>query len=357
MFSIIGRYITNVIFAATGIVTLVILGVLYLLTLLGELKQVGQGDYGILEALWYVLLRLPNEIYQFSPMLLLLGCIIALSILSSSRELAVMRSSGFGVTNIILNTLFAALLLTMIISSIGEWIAPNLSYRAEIRKENAKNAGQSVVTASGLWMHVDNNFIHVRHVIGRQLLEGVTRYEFDNEHHLKNAYFIRMLAFKKGAWEMQDMVRTAFLKDHTESIEKPIAPWTLQFNPNLLNVGLVDPSEMTLHKLTKFARYLEKNGLQANEYRFEFWQRIFKPLAAIIMVFLAIPFVLSVFHTRSLGLRIIAGVIIGFIFFIFNAFLGQLSIVYQIPVILAASLPLIFFSCIGMIFSKKIIRR
>lgn len=356
MITILGRYISKVIFTSTGLATLVITGVLYLLTLLGEIKHIGQGDYGVPQALWYVLLRLPKELYQFSPMLLLLGCIIALSILSASRELSVMRASGFRVQSIIINTLIATMLLTLLMSFIGELIAPNLSYRAEIHKENEQNAGQAVVTASGVWMHVDNNFIHVRHVIGRQLLEGVTRYQFDDEHHLQAAYFAKVLAFQHGEWQMRDMVKTTFYQDHTTSEKAPFAQWTLKFNPNLLNVGLIDPSQMTLPKLTKFAGYLEQNGLQANEYRYEFWQRIFKPLAALIMVFLAIPFVLSVFSTRTLGLRIIAGIIVGFSFFISNAFLGQLCIVYQIPVMLAASLPLLLFSGIGIVLSKKLIR-
>lgn len=357
MTSILGRYITKVIFTQTGIATLVVTGVLYLLTLLGELKHIGQGDYGIAQALWYVLLRLPKELYQFSPMLLLLGCILGLSILSASRELSVMRASGFRVRSIIITTLFAATLLILFISFIGEWIAPNLSYHAEIRKENEQNAGQAVITASGVWMHVDNNFIHVRHVIGRQWLEGVTRYQFDDEHHLKAAYYAKTLTFQNDEWEMHDMVKTTFYPNHTMSESLPIAKWTLKFNPSLLNVGLVDPSEMTLPKLKKYAGYLEQNGLQAGEYRYEFWQRVFKPLAALIMVFLAIPFVLSLFSVRTLGVRIIAGIIVGFIFYISNAFLAQFCIVYQLPVILAASMPLIFFMLLGMILTKQLIRR
>lgn len=356
MTTILGRYISKVIFTSTGLATLVITGVLYLLTLLGEIKHIGQGDYGVAQALWYVLLRLPKELYQFSPMLSLLGSIIGLSILASSRELSVMRASGFRVRSIIVNALMATMLLTLLLSFIGEWIAPNLSYRAEIRKENEQNAGQAVVTASGVWMHVDDNFIHVRHVIGRQLLEGVTRYQFDDKHHLQAAYFAKMLVFQNGQWQMRDMVKTTFYNDHTTSESAPLAKWTLKFNPSLLNVGLVDPSEMTLPKLKKFAGYLEQNGLQANEYRYEFWQRVFKPFAALIMVFLAIPFVLSVFSARTLGLRIIAGIIIGFIFFISNAFLGQFCIVYQIPVMIAASFPLVIFSCIGLVLSKRLIR-
>lgn len=356
MISILSRYIIKVIVVATGLATLIIIGVLFLITLLNELKNIGEGDYSISHAFIYVLLRLPNELYKFSPMLILLGSIIGLSILSLHKELAVMRSSGFSINKIILSVMGGALLLTVGISFIGEWIAPNLSYRAEINKENAKNAGQSVVTASGVWMHVDNNFIHVRHVIGRHLFEGVTRYQFDASHHLEAAFYAKRLTLQNAEWQMFDVLKTSFYNERTQSDSYPQLAWNLKFNPSLLNVGLLEPSEMSLPKLAKFSHYLKKNGLQSTEYRYEFWHRIFQPIASLVMIFLAIPFVLGTFSTSTMGRRIVIGVLTGFAFFISNAFLGQLCIVYQIPTIFAAALPLIIFIVVGFFLSKRIIR-
>src|SRR5204862_3449030 len=135
--------------------------------LMVEAKSVGEGDYTLGQAFIFVLFRLPNELYHFSPLLVLLGSIMGLSILSSYRELAVMRTSGFSIRKIIFSVLSAALLLVLSISLIGEGIGPSLSYKAVMQKENAKNAGEAVVTASGSWLHIDNNFIHVQRIIGR----------------------------------------------------------------------------------------------------------------------------------------------------------------------------------------------
>ncbi len=100
---------------------------------------------------------------------------MGLRMLSSTREIAVMRASGFSIRNIIYSVMAAALIWILSASLIGEVIAPGLSYKAEVRKENAKNAGQAVVTAAGIWFHIDNKFIHVQSVVGRSLLNGVTR--------------------------------------------------------------------------------------------------------------------------------------------------------------------------------------
>lgn len=353
---ILQRYIAKVILAATGLAALIILGILALVITLRELKNLGEGDYGLGQAVLYVLFRLPNELYQFSPMLILLGTIMGLSVLSTHKEIAVMRTSGFSIRRIITSVLGSSLLLILTISVVGEWIGPSLSYKAEVQKENAQNAGQAVVTAAGVWFHVDDNFIHVQRVVGRQLLEGVTRYQFDDKRHLQAAYYAKSMSFQNKQWQMNDVVKTTFYDERTKSQSFSHATWDLKFNPSLLNVSLVEPNEMSLSKLSKLANYLEQNGLQSSEYRFDFWKRIFQPFASLVMVFLAIPFVLGTFSSSTLGRRMLIGILVGFAFFILNAILGQLCIVFQLPAALAAFLPAAIFAVAGIYLSNRLIR-
>lgn len=355
MMKILPRYIAKTIIGATGLAALIIVGVLTLVIMLRELKNIGEGDYGLNQAVFYVLLRLPNELYQFAPMLILLGAIMGLSALSTHRELSVMRASGFSIRQIMTSVLSAALLLILIISIIGEWIGPELSYKAEVHKENAQNAGQAVVTASGVWSHVGNNFVHVQRVVGRQLVEGVTRYQFDDNRRLQAAYYAETVSFQDKQWQMNGVVKTTFYNERTKSVSFPQAAWDLNFNPALLNKGLVEPNEMSLSKLSKLSRYLKQNGLQASEYQFDFWKRIFQPLASLVMIFLALPFVLSMRSASTLGWRILIGIMVGFAFFILNAILGQLCIVFQLPPILAAFLPTALFAIVGAYLSRRLL--
>lgn len=356
MITILGRYIAKTTITATAVVAMIIAIILFLISLLTELKNVGEGDYGFLQAFCYVLLNMPNALYQFSPLLILLGCISGLSILSSYRELAIMRTSGFSTRRIIISAFSAVLLLIVAITFIGERFAPNLSYKSEVQKENLQHAGQAAVTASGVWFHIDDNFIHVEQVIDRQLLKGVTRYKFDKNHHLLATYFAKQLAFENQQWQMKDVVQTTFTHNRTHSVSYDTLDWDLKVNPNLLNVGLVDPGEMSLVKLSKFINYLKKNNVQSNVYQYNFWQRIFQPIASLLMIFLAIPFVLGSQGHTTLGWRMVIGILAGFIFFIANSFLGQLSIVYQLPAPVAAFLPLVIFMIIALFLSRRLIK-
>ena len=353
MIKILERYIMKTVLYAIGLVALIITGVLFLMMLLRELKNMGEGDYSFIQAMIYVFLRLPNELYHFSPMLILLGSIIGLSILASHRELAVMRTSGFSIKRIMASVFGAALILILIISIIGEGFAPRLGYKAQIRKETAQNAGQAVVTTAGVWFHISNNFIHVQRVVGRNLLEGITRYEFDHKRKLQTAYYAKTLTLENHQWQMNDGVKTKFYADETKSQVFQKESWNLIFNPNLLNIGLMNANEMSLNKLANLSDYLEQNGLEATEYQYVFWRRIFQPLASLVMIFLSIPFVLGVMGSSTLGMRLLIGTIVGFVFFIANAFLGQLCIVYQFPAFLAVSFPIFLFAIVGLLMFKR----
>jgi lipopolysaccharide export system permease protein len=67
--------------------------------------------------------------------------------------------------------------------------------------------------------------------------------------------------------------------------------------------------------------------------------------------------VLSTLQTATLGRRLLIGIITGFGFFILNALLGQLCIVYQVPAIIAALLPLGIFGSLGMYLSRQLIKQ
>lgn len=355
MIKLLQRYIAKTIIVTSCLAALVIGSVLFLLALLGQLKSIGQGDYGFIQAMQYVLMQLPNDLYQFSPMLILLGSIMGLSLLSNHKELAVMRASGFSIQQIIISVFLGALLLIVMMTAVGEGVGPVLSNKAEIQKQNAENAGQAVVTASGIWLHLGTNFIHVNQVVDHQRLEGVTRYEFDDKHKLQVAYFAKSLTEQNNVWTMNDVLKTNFYNDRTHSQAIDQVPWNLKFNANLLNVSIADPSQMSLPKLRKFSKYLVKNGLQAAPYQYDFWRRIIQPFASLVMIFLAIPFVLGAFRS-AMSLRIVIGIMVGFAFFIFNQMLGQICVVYQVPTFLAASLPPLLFVLVGILLSKRLIR-
>jgi lipopolysaccharide export system permease protein len=149
-------------------------------------------------------------------------------------------------------------------------------------------------------------------------------------------------------------VKTSIQKDKAINQQFPVATWKLNLTPNYLNVGLVEPEAMTLRKLADYSLYLRHNHLQASSFQLEFWKRIFQPLTTLVMILLAIPFVFTAPRSMSMGKRILAAIFIGFTFYIVNAFVGQFSIVFQFPPVIAAFIPTFLFAGVGFMLMLRV---
>lgn len=353
MISLINRYVAKTILGTTLLVTVVVMGLAFFFGLLGELKEIGIGDYNFMEALFHTFLHLPYILYQFFPMLILVGGVMGLGMLSANRELIVMRASGISVIQIIKAVMMAALILLFFATLVGEYIAPRANFIATTRKDSQKNFGQAVATASGVWLHEGNNFLHIDKVLGLKHLEGVTRYEFNSFHQLLAAYYAKKLDYENKVWQLHDVVKTTFSRDRTVSEHTILGTWNLVLNPNLLNVGLISPEDMSLIDLHRYTQHLIENKSQATSFQFAFWKRIFQPLTTLVMILLAIPFVFAAPRSVTMSWRIVTGVMVGFVFYILNALLGQFSVVFQISPFISALMPLLLFAGMGYIFLLK----
>jgi len=349
---ILHRYIAKTVIQATALVVLVMIGLIFMINFLNELRDINV-DYTFMPAFLHSLLGLPRALYQFFPMLVLLGGALGLGLLASEQELMVMRASGFSITSIVFAVIAAALFLVVIATLIGEGVGPRANFVAESIKKSALNGGQAIATVEGVWMHQGNNFIHVDRVMGSHHLEGVTRYEFDDHHQLLAAYFAKSLDRVGHQWQLHDLVKTTFSPTHTANAYFPVTTWNLTLNPRLLNVGLIEPAEMSLRTLFYYSQQLIKNGLQADHFLLEFWKRVIQPLTTIIMILLAIPFVFRSPRSATMGWRILFSVSLGFSLYVLSAFSGQLSLVFQFSPFLAALFPPLVFALVGYVFLLK----
>lgn len=347
---IIQRYIVKSVMTSTLLIFLIVMALTFVMGMLRELHSLGEGEYGFIQVVLHELLMLPHDIYQFFPMLVLLGGVLGLGALVSSHELMVMRAAGVSMQRIIVSVIVAALLLILIATTMGELLAPRANFIAEKQKSLAQTAGQTVMTTSGIWVHEGNNFIHIDRVIGRHQLQGVTRYEFDDKHQMLATYYAKSLDFKNGQWLAYDLNKTLVGQDKTESQHQDVSEWNLKLTPNLLSVGMIEADSMSLQKLNQYTEYLLENRLESSAFQLAFWQRIFQPLTTLVMILLAIPFVFVAPRSTTMGKRILLAVVLSFIFYVLNAFFGEFSIVYRFPPLMAALLPTLLFIAAGSIW-------
>ena len=352
---ILQRYIGRQIISSILIVTLALAGVNFVMTLVNQFDKIGTAHYGILTAIYYVLLQLPLSIYQMFPIVGFLGALIGLGKLSATSELTIMRAAGVSKQAILRSVLLSMALLVVVVTMMGEGLAPMMDVKANTLKQVALEKQVGVVASRDYWLRNNNRIVYIELVKSVDHVLGVSYFNFDQSRQLVSVGYARSAQLVKGQWVLSDVTETDLTSDHVQSRVLKHLPLDMTFNPKIANdTKKLDHSEDLL-SLMKNIRYLRNAGLASSQFEFAFWQRIIQPISTLALIGLAIPFVFGSLRDSSMGSKIMMGIIVGFIFYMVNQFIGPISMLYQMPPILAAMVPtlLIVFLYYMLIFYVK----
>ena len=350
---IVYRYISTTILNTIFLALLVVVGLELLITFISELNDIGSGDYNLLQAMQYVLLDMPRRVYLLFPMAALVGTMMGLGLLASNSELIVMRAAGVSVGQISLAVLQVAFIVVVLITIVGETLGPKFKYIAETQKAIARTGGEALKTNRGIWLRDGHSFFYIDSILPGERLQGVTWYEFDGEHHLLAVTYAKAAQYHDDYWVLENIQRSKLTKNSVTSERLPQAKLNISLNRDLLRITQVTPEQMSLMQLKSYISYRKSNRLRASNYELAFWRRLFQPVATALMIFLAIPFIFGPLRSVTMGLRFVSGVMMGFIFYILNQFFGPISLVYQLPPVLAAILPTLFVAIIAGFMLRK----
>jgi lipopolysaccharide export system permease protein len=343
--NILDRYLARNIIGATALVILILLGLWTFIEFLTELGEIGKGNYSVLNALVYVPLRLPQDLYQLFPVAGLIGTLLGLGRLASQSELVVMRASGMSKARIIGSVIKATLIMLFFVTILGEVVSPMTESYATHYKALKESGGQTLQTRQGIWVRDGSSFFHINKVVKKDHLHGITRYRFKDQQ-LEVASYADEAYFKNGEWVFINAKESRFENDRVISQNYPEQKWGASFDAKLLGLATMVANESSLPGLLHYVSYLKSYGLLSSNYEFAFWKRIFQPLATLIMICLAIPFIFGPLRSVTMGLRLLIGIVVGFGFYTLNEFFGPFSLVYQIPPLFAAMIPLLLFAAI-----------
>lgn len=319
-----------------------------------ELGDIGKGDYGVLQALIFVMMTMPYQVYLFLPMASLLGCLIGLGIMASANELVVMRASCMSITKITRVVLRVAVVLILIVTFLGEILFPKLILTATDNKYQAINAGQSLITDKGVWLRSRNDFINISRVLQNNTLENVTQFHFDKHHYLRYVRHIDKANYVNNSWQAKGVTETVIYDDSTSVINHKTLDWHVEIKPTMLSLGSSEPDEMTFPELLKFIKNHKDEYLSVKSYQLAMWQRLVQPFTTIVMMMLAVPFIFGPLRSSTMGSKLLLGATIGFGFYILNRFFGSLSQIYQFSALIAAVGPTVFFALLGFYLMRNV---
>ncbi|MFV9653350.1 LPS export ABC transporter permease LptG [Pseudomonas sp. NY15366] len=333
------RYIGTQVFFAILAVLGIILGLALLFAFIDELSDLNKGDYGLAQALWYVLLTAPRRAYEMLPMAALIGCLIGLGTLASNSELTIMRAAGVSIGRIVWAVMKPMLVLMLAGILIGEYVAPLTENQAQADRALAQGGGAAQSSKRGMWHRQGQEYVHINAVQPGGVLLGVTRYRFDDERRLLSASFARRAEYRDNHWILNNVQTTLLHEDRSEVVNQREERWDIELNPELLGTVVMEPEALSVTGLWQYIHYLSEQGLNNARYWLAFWTKVLQPLVTGALVLMAISFIFGPLRSVTLGQRVFTGVLVGFIFRIAQDLLGPSSLVFGFSPLLAVLVP------------------
>lgn len=338
------RYLAKEVSAAVLLVLVAFLGLFSFFDLIGELRDVGKGGYQFQHAMGYILLRVPGRVYELMPIAVLIGALYALSTLARHSEITVLRASGLSTRRLLSTLLQIAAVFGLITLLIGELVAPPAERTARQLRLSAVGKLVSAEFRTGLWVKDDMTFVNVRAVTPDAQLRSVRIYEFD-----QSARLVAVSEASEGeylppaSWRLKDVVRTELDGDRGRVGTQQEMVWKSALNPDILSVLLVKPESMSLLHLTSYIKHLRDNKQKTQRYEIALWKKAVYPLAALVMIALALPFGYTHNRVSGVSLKIFAGVMIGIFFHMLNGLFSNLGAINSWPPLTSAAAPSLMF--------------
>lgn len=352
---IMSRYIGKTVASSIGLVTLVLVGLQIFILFVGELNDLGAGDYSLSDAFAYIIMQMPYQVYLFFPVASLIGCLIGLGALASNSELIAIRSAGATVFQLARATMKAAIILIIIVTALGESMMHQWVHASDERKMMLRSGNKELMLYhGGIWLRNGQSFVYVTSISPGHRLQEVKQYKFNDKHQLVLARAIHEMEYKNGQWWMLNARESQISADKVKTRNILRAKWDVPLPTDLLGLVDIEPDQMTLSELNHYIEISHKQHQEARRYELDYWQRLFQPMASCIMVFLAIPFIFGPLRQSSMGSRIVLGTFFGFSFHIIDKFFGSASLVYQFSPLIGAAGPTIIFGILAFFMMRRV---
>ncbi len=334
----------------------VIMGLIYLFDVVELMRRAAtHGDAGLSIILEMAFFKLPTMVQLILPFAIMIGAMIAFWTMTRSRELVVTRSAGISAWQFLTPVLLVALLIGVFNVAAFNPMAATLYKRYQKLEETMlmRNGGNPLLVGeTGLWLReTQGNEQMVLHSVlvrqdGIQLqLHQVSLYVSDLDTHFRYGIEARSGVMKDGQFRLQDavLVKPGQPVEHFDHYE-----FDTQLTMDRVQDNFAQPETISFWQLPNFIRFFESTGFSANRQKLYFQSLLASPLLLLAMVLVAAVFSLKP-NLRSGGIlvRVVGGVVAGFIFYFFSKVIYALGLSATLPPSLAAWAPTAVASLFG----------
>lgn len=332
----------------------------FVLGLVREVDNLGDGSYRLYHAAWYVGMTSFNTLLELLPFVAFLGGLLALANLSRRSELLVMNSAGLSIMHGVRVSAITAGIFGVMALILGEWVAPPLYKEAELQRMLLKSGRAELLRGGGFWVRGDLWYLKADRLGDGKDPESILILEFDPSGPLKRYHRAASAEIlESGRWALSEVQTREFGAKDTavsRSERQEWAPPTLRAAESATASesvradapGRMQPlplSSLSLSQLYARVSALRADNLSADDAQLLFWQRLMAPFAVMAMGLLTVPLVLGDLRSGGFGRRLAIGSGVGMGIWLLGNFTASVSLLFSAPALLSAALPVVLIGC------------
>ncbi|MDX2102721.1 MAG: LPS export ABC transporter permease LptG [Alphaproteobacteria bacterium] len=299
------------------------------------------------------LMKMPRLLQDLMPFAVLFAGIMAFWRLTRSSELVVARAVGVSVWQFLTPAIVVAVAAGAVKIAMLSPLSAVLTQRFEVLEARVVRgqAPQTAIAGSGLWLRQardDGGEVMIHAERGAPLLdrfERVTVLLLDAAGRFEVRVDAPSAQLRDGSWILSD-ARLA----RSGQPAQPVGEWRIasDFTAERIQDSFAPPETMSFWALPGFIQLLEQAGFAATRHKLHYQALLASPLLLAAMVLIAATFSLRISRRGGVGMRIAAGVLVGFLLYFLSDLVFALGLSRRIPVELAAWAPAVVSTLLGV---------
>ena len=353
-------YLARTVLTTVMLTWAVLLGLDLMLGMVSEFSKVGEGNYGVVQAMTYVLYTAPSHAYVMFPTAAVIGTLMALGQLAATSELTALRAIGLSRRRMTLAVAVALSLLTVLMVVNGETLAPMGQRMGDALKASSRSNNMIVARYSGVWAREGRIILNAEG--GEERSDGddswlelndVRLYEFDDDGRLESLALAKVAEHRPGGWLLRNVTRTTFDTKSVTQTQVEQESWESQLDATALRADIDRPRYLTARELQRSINYRDRNGLDASDYEEHYWGRWFYPLNVLALCLAAIPFAFGSLRSGGLGKRLFIGIVFALGFWLLQTQFVKMASAFKFDFRVAYALPTLIMVAVSFLLFRK----
>ncbi|MFN7094177.1 MAG: LPS export ABC transporter permease LptG, partial [Burkholderiales bacterium] len=274
---ILARYILKKCLFNTLLMIIAFVMLFSIFSILGQIGDVGKGQFTTVAMLVYTALLIPNYLYLLMPLAILIGVMLSMLSLVNYSEYAIIRTSGVSLRRITAVLLTFGISFSLITFMLGEVLAPETNHYAQVYKITKTKEVVSTQLHSGIWSKDgENNFVNIKQVMPDNTILGVHIFKDDDNLKLLNYIEAEVGDFNPviGTWVLHNVKQYDYSGQDIQLTNIPEYQWRTSITPNYFSVLVILPEDMSAFGLLKYMHHLAQNNQSTQRYQIAFWNKL-----------------------------------------------------------------------------------